>query len=70
MAEKIILHDSDVIRLNRNSSKGNQLKWKKDDIWYKADQNGYEGLAEYFISELLRETNIDQFVHYDMCQVE
>ena len=30
----------------RLSSKGNQLKWKKDGYWYKADYTGYEGLAE------------------------
>lgn len=29
---------------NRNSSKGNQLKWCREGIWYKADYTGYEGL--------------------------
>lgn len=70
MDKTILLHDNDVIKLNRNSSKGNQLKWKKNNLWYKADQNGYEGLAEYFVSELLKKTNIGLFVYYDMCQVE
>ena len=28
------------------SSKGNQLKWYRDDLWYKADYTGYEGLVE------------------------
>lgn len=70
MNKTIILHDNDVIKLNRNSSKGNQLKWKKNNLWYKADQNGYEGLAEYFVAELLKKTNIDLFVHYDICQME
>lgn len=33
------------IRTNRRqSSKGNQLKWENDGIWYKADYTGYEGL--------------------------
>ena len=31
------------IRTNRRqSSKGNQLKWENDGIWYKADYTGYE----------------------------
>ena len=32
---------------DRQSSKGNQLKWENAGIWYKADYTGYEGLAEY-----------------------
>ena len=39
------------IRTNdRQSSKGNQLKWENEGIWYKADYTGYEGLVEYMIS--------------------
>ena len=39
------------IRTNtRQSSKGNQLKWENEGIWYKADYTGYEGLAEYVLS--------------------
>ncbi len=30
----------------RQSSKGNQLKWKQDGIWYKADYTGYEGILK------------------------
>lgn len=36
-----------------HSSKGNQLKWERQGIWYKADYTGYEGLSEYMVSELL-----------------
>ena len=35
---------------DRQSSKGNQLKWENAGNWYKADYTGYEGLAEYMIS--------------------
>lgn len=52
----------------RPSSKGNQLKWQtKDRIWYKADGNGYEGLAEYVVSALLARSSLqaDEFVHYE-----
>lgn len=34
------------LKLNdRQSSKGNQLKWENNGIWYKADYTGYEGLS-------------------------
>ncbi|MDO5407621.1 MAG: hypothetical protein Q4F28_09865 [Eubacteriales bacterium] len=36
-----------------HSSKGNQLKWRLGDYWYKADYMGYEGLAEVVVSRLL-----------------
>lgn len=51
----------------RHSSKGNQLKWNKNDIWYKADYIGYEGLAEYMVSHLLQYSTLaeSQFVLYD-----
>ena len=40
------------------SSKGNQLKWKNDGLWYKADYLGYEGLAEYVVSSLLQKSTL------------
>ena len=42
----------------RQSSKGNQLKWQNDTIWYKADYTGYEGLAEYMVSYLLKKSTL------------
>ena len=36
---------------DRKSSKGNQLKFERDGIWYKADYMGYEGLAEFVITQ-------------------
>ena len=63
----IELFDGDRREEHRQSSKGNQLKWLKDDIWYKADYTGYEGLAEYVISGLLRFSDLkpEEYVHYD-----
>ena len=62
----IELFDGDRREEHRQSSKGNQLKWLKDDIWYKADYTGYEGLAEYVISGLLRFSDLkpEEYVHY------
>lgn len=34
-------------------SKGDQRKWKIDNLWYKADYMGYESLAEVLVSKLL-----------------
>ena len=50
------------------SSKGNQLKWENAGIWYKADYLGYEGLAEYIVSSLLRESTLDkiEYVQYEL----
>lgn len=61
------------IRTNtRQSSKGNQLKLENESIWYKADYTGYEGLAEYVISHLLKYTNLneDEYVLYEPEQIK
>ena len=52
----------------RKSSKGNQLKFERDGIWYKADYLGYEGLAEYVISHLLAYSSLkeEEFITYDL----
>ena len=34
-------------------SKGDQRKWKIENLWYKADYMGYESLAEVLVSKLL-----------------
>ena len=49
----IELFEQNIRTNDRQSSKGNQLKWENEGIWYKADYTGYEGLAEYMISHLL-----------------
>lgn len=52
---------------DRHSSKGNQLKWREDEFWYKADYTGYEGLAEYTVSNLLRYSDLEsrEYVLYE-----
>lgn len=65
------LFEQDERQNNRQSSKGNQLKWNNNGIWYKADYTGYEGLAEYMISHLLLKSSLrqDEFVLYEPEQV-
>lgn len=56
---------------DRKSSKGNQLKFERDGIWYKADYMGYEGLAEYTVSQLLCYSTLktEEFVQYEPEQI-
>ena len=65
------LHEKDIRDDGRRSSKGNQLKWQKDEFWYKADYCGYEGLAEYLVSELLKHSTLpaDMFVGYETVEI-
>ncbi|MDC7292983.1 hypothetical protein NXH67_05575 [Butyrivibrio sp. DSM 10294] len=62
----IELLDEDKLELNTRSSKGNQLKFRREDKWYKADYAGYEGLAEYVVSHLLAKSSLasEEFVIY------
>lgn len=61
------LFESDIKNNSRQSSKGNQLKWNKGNVWYKADYTGYEGLTEYIVSKLLGCSNMkaDEYVDYE-----
>ena len=43
----IELFEQNERKADRQSSKGNQLKWENNGIWYKADCTGYEGLASH-----------------------
>lgn len=67
----IKLFEQDVRTNDRQSSKGNQLKWENNSIWYKADYTGYEGLAEYVISHLLEKSTLqeEEYVLYDLEEI-
>lgn len=57
---------------NRQSSKGNQFKWSDGINWYKADYTGYEGLAEYVTSGLLRYSDLkpEEYVLYETEEIK
>ena len=63
----IELFEQDIKTIDRQSSKGNQLKWSNAGSWYKADYAGYEGLAEYVISHLLKHSSLteEEYILYD-----
>lgn len=52
------------IETNNHSSKGDQPKWLISGKYYKADHMGYEGLSEYLAAELLKRSNLTDFVEY------
>ena len=63
--EKIDLTMAGREPIQGHTSKGDQPKWHRGDLWYKADHMGYEALAEVVISRLLKKSNVPEFVRYD-----
>lgn len=68
----IELFEQNIRTNDRQSSKGNQLKWENNGIWYKADYTGYEGLSEYMISHLLKKSTLEEeeYVRYDLEEIK
>lgn len=62
--EKIDLNNVAQVEIYGRTSKGNQAKWKIKNRWIKADQLGYEALAEVVVSRLLKYSNVKDFVVY------
>ena len=64
----IELFEQDERKNERQSSKGNQLKWSNGGLWYKADYTGYEGLTEYVVSHLLQKSSLkkEEYVLYEL----
>lgn len=67
---KTIQLDSTAQIVISSDSKGNQIKWIKRNQWYKADGLGYEALAEYAVSKLLKYTNITHYINYDLVKLQ
>ena len=65
----ITMTQSKRINMDRNSSKGNQLKWFDAGNWYKADYLGYEGLSEYIVSHLLEKSTVFPRVLYEIDKI-
>lgn len=62
--DRIVLSEFLPLERSGHSSKGNQLKWKHNNKWYKADYMGYEGLSEVMVSQLLAYSDIEAYVQY------
>lgn len=67
--EHIELNSSDRF-LYSSTSKGNQQKWFKNNIFYKADSMGYEGLAEIFASKICENITDFNYVPYFLCHIK
>lgn len=65
------LFENELNMPDRQSSKGNQLKFSRDNIWYKADYLGYEGLVEYTVSKLLGLSDLarNEYVDYEIDEI-
>lgn len=68
----IELFEQQLKSQGRHSSKGNQLKWENQGLWYKADYTGYEGLSEYVISRLLKHSNLgrNEYLEYEIEEIK
>lgn len=66
---KEVVLEEDYLRDMENSSKGTQLKYFKDNVWYKQNRNGYEGKAETLCSLLLSCTDVESYVDYAECRI-
>ena len=62
--ERIDLNTTALEPIQGHTSKGDQPKWQRDGKWYKADHMGYEALAEVVVSQLLKRSNVAEFVEY------
>lgn len=42
----------EYIVIQSGTSEGSQIKYRKDNYWYKKDNRGHEGRTEYLCSKL------------------
>lgn len=61
--------DEKYIVSQAGTSEGTQVKYYMDGYWYKIDNRGCEGLAEYLVSSLLTFSSLrqDEYVLYEQC---
>lgn len=52
--------DERYIITQEGTSEGTQVKYYKDNYWYKLDRDGREGLCEYLSSKLLTYSDLDE----------
>lgn len=67
--EKVIFLTDQMKIEGHYSSKGNQWKWTDGQWWYKADQLGYETLAEVVASHIMAHSTIEEPLLYEPVMV-
>ena len=57
--------------ISKTVTKGSQIKYKKDNVYYKLDMDGRESFVEYLVSGILECSDLDKdsFVDYFVCKV-
>ena len=68
-SNNFIIRVHDDSRIDVKTSKGDALKFKVDDYWYKCNKFGYENIAEFITSELLNAIENIDYVKYDLCEI-
>ena len=66
---EIYVDVSDRFKLQA-TTKGNQIKWHRGNLWIKADSMGYESIAEYLSTILESYIRGLKYVKYDLCTVK
>lgn len=63
---------ADAIAIVSTSSKGDQSKWHIKEKWVKQNTRGYEDIAEYAASLILKASTLEssEYVLYEPCQIE
>lgn len=56
--------------IKSSTSKGNQIKWVKDNKFLKADTLGYESIAEVLATEVEMTIKGFNFVDYKSCNIK
>lgn len=67
--KEIYVDISDRFKLQA-TTKGNQIKWHRGNLWIKADSMGYESIAEYLSTILESYIRGLKYVKYDLCTVK
>ena len=63
---------ADAISIVSTSSKGDQSKWLVKEKWIKQNTRGYEDIAEYVASLILKASTLNpsQYVLYEPCKIQ
>lgn len=61
--------DLSAMVMTNGSTRGAQPKYYEKGFWYKQNIFGYEGLAEYLASVVLKNSNVQNYVSYKQCKI-
>ncbi len=64
---KSVTLSPEYLYTENSTSDGTQIKYHRDDLWYKVDNSGGEGLAEYLASVVLECSSLlpEKYVRYE-----